>query len=102
MVPFRHPSQLYEGVGEGLVLGLVLWTLYLTSRRRPWRPGALTAVFLFGYGAIRWSLEMVRQPDEHLGDDVLLGMTMGQTLSVGVMALAAFFFVCSRTRRPAA
>lgn len=102
MVPFRHPSQLYEGVGEGLVLGLVLWTLYLTSRRRPWRPGALTAVFLCGYGAIRWSLEMVRQPDEHLGDDVLLGMTMGQTLSVGVMALAAFFFVCSRTRRPAA
>lgn len=97
-VPFRHPSQLYEGLGEGLVLGLALAALYVVTRRRPLRRGSYTAIFLFGYAAIRWSLELVRQPDDHLGADVFLGMTMGQTLSVGMMLFGAGILVVSRSR----
>ncbi len=58
----RHPSQLYEAVLEGLVLGLVLilaafrWGLL----RRPW---VLTGLFFAGYGVARFLVEFVRQPD---------------------------------------
>ena len=59
----RHPSQLYEALGEGLVLFLVLWFL----RRRSWSrdcPGRLTALFMMGYGLVRFLVEFVREPDE--------------------------------------
>lgn len=97
-VPFRHPSQLYEGIGEGLVLGLALWALYLLTRHRPWPRGTYAAVFLLGYAAIRWSLEFVRQPDDHLGADVFLGMTMGQTLSVGLFLFGLAVLAAGRMR----
>ncbi|MGE3173455.1 MAG: prolipoprotein diacylglyceryl transferase [Planctomycetota bacterium] len=90
-VPYRHPSQLYEGIGEGLVLGLVLLGLYLLLRNRSLRRGTYAAVFLLGYAAVRFSLEFVRQPDAQFGPGgtVLLGMTMGQTLSTAMVVGAA-------------
>jgi len=88
LVPFRHPSQIYEGLGEGLLLGLVLAILWLLTRRRPWPMGRYAVVFLCGYGVVRWSLELVRQPDDWMPKDVLFGMTMGQTLSAGLVVLA--------------
>jgi phosphatidylglycerol:prolipoprotein diacylglycerol transferase len=98
VVPYRHPSQLYEGLGEGLVLGLVLLAIYLSPWGRRCQRGLFAVVFLCGYAAVRWSLELVRQPDAHLGDDVFLGMTMGQTLSVGLLAIAAGIFAAGRMR----
>ena len=73
----RHPSQLYEFVLEGLVLFAIVW---LYSRR--WRPlGAVSGVFLIGYGVLRFLVEFTREPDEFLG---LLGfgLSMGQWLSI--------------------
>ncbi|MCA8965979.1 MAG: prolipoprotein diacylglyceryl transferase [Planctomycetes bacterium] len=101
LVPFRHPSQLYEGLGEGLLLGLVLLTLYLVTRKRPLRAGNYTAVFLLGYAAARISLENVRQPDAIFGPvgTVFLGMTMGQTLSVGMVVGAVLILVWPYLRR---
>ncbi|MCA8952020.1 MAG: prolipoprotein diacylglyceryl transferase, partial [Planctomycetes bacterium] len=60
VVPYRHPSQLYEGLCEGLLLGLVMLVLYLLTRKRPLRSGYYTAVFLLGYAIARFSLENVR------------------------------------------
>lgn len=90
LVPYRHPSQLYEGFGEGIVVGLVLLGVYLLTRRRPLRPGTYAILFLLGYAGARWSLELVRQPDDVFGPGgtVLMGMTMGQTLSCGLVLLA--------------
>ncbi|MFK7739202.1 MAG: prolipoprotein diacylglyceryl transferase [Planctomycetota bacterium] len=98
VVPYRHPSQLYEGIGEGLLVGLVLLILYLKTRNNPLRAGRYSAVFLLGYAAVRFSLEWVRKPDEQFfeggGDgSVLFGMTMGQTLSVG-MVIGALLLLC--------
>lgn len=99
LVPFRHPSQLYEGLGEGLLLGLVLCVLYRLTRQRPLAPASYAVVFLIGYAVIRWSLELVRQPDAPLGPDVFLGMTMGQTLSVGLVGFALAIVLVRRLRR---
>lgn len=101
-VSHRHPSQLYEGIGEGLVLGLVLLVVYRLTRDRPWRAGSYGVLFLLGYAVIRWSLENVRQPDEQLGFDVLFGMTMGQLLSCGLVVFALAMLVWRRVRGTAA
>ncbi len=101
-VPFRHPSQLYEGIGEGLVLGLVLFGLYLVTRRHPLRRGYYGAVFLLGYAAVRFSLEYVRQPDAQFGPtgQVLFGMTMGQTLSAAMVVGGVLMLLLSKQRDP--
>jgi phosphatidylglycerol:prolipoprotein diacylglycerol transferase len=101
-VPFRHPSQLYEGFGEGLALGLLLLGLYLLLRGRPQRRGLYAAVFLFGYAAVRFSLEFVRQPDAQFGPQgtVLFGMTMGQTLSAAMVLSGMLLLVLCRTKDP--
>lgn len=76
----RHPSQLYEAFGEGIVLFLILWPL----RTKVTTPGAMFSFYLIGYGAIRFIIEFFRQPDEHLGF-VLLGFSMGQLLCMAMM-----------------
>jgi phosphatidylglycerol:prolipoprotein diacylglycerol transferase len=91
----RHPSQLYEALLEGALLGAVL--LWLAWRRGAFlRPGLLTGVFLMGYGTARALVELVRQPDAQfagpgnpLGYALQLGqagLTMGQILSVPMIA----------------
>lgn len=76
----RHPSQLYEALLEGVIIFCVLFAL---SRRQPPRPrGTFLGLFLVMYGAFRFLIEFVREPDEQLG--YLFGgwLTMGQLLSV--------------------
>lgn len=88
-VPLRHPSQLYEALTEGLLLGLILWAVYAVTRRRGVRlpEGTFGGIFLVGYGLFRSFVELFRQPDAQFteaGDPVgtVLGpLTMGQTLS---------------------
>jgi len=78
----RHPSQLYEFFLEGVVLFIILWVF--SSRRRP--PGAVSGVFLIGYGALRFLVEFTREPDSFLGL-LALGMTMGQWLSAPMIVV---------------
>lgn len=77
----RHPSQLYEAFGEGIVLFLVLWPL----RNKVKISGAMLPIYLMGYGAIRFVIEYFRQPDDHLGF-VLLNLSMGQMLCAAMIA----------------
>ena len=73
----RHPSQLYELGLEGIALFVLLW-LY-ARRRRP--VGAVSGLFLIGYGCFRFLVEYAREPDNFLGV-LALGLSMGQWLSV--------------------
>ena len=59
----RHPSQLYEAALEGLVLGLVLWWL-ATRCGGLKREGAMTGVFMLGYGLARSFCELFREGDD--------------------------------------
>ena len=80
----RHPSQLYEFGLEGLLLFALLW-LY-ASRPRP--RGAVSGLFLAGYGTFRFIAEFAREPDNFLGF-LAMGLTMGQWLSLP-MIVAGF------------
>ena len=73
----RHPSQLYEFFLEGIVLFLILWLF----ARRPRPTGAVSALFLIGYGLFRFIVEFAREPDSFLGP-LALGLSMGQWLSL--------------------
>jgi len=77
----RHPSQLYEFLLEGLLLFALVW---FYSRR--WRPlGAVSGVFLAGYGVLRFLVEFTREPDSFLGL-LTLELSMGQWLSLPMIA----------------
>ena len=103
----RHPSQLYQAALEGLLLALVLFWL---GFRRGWfkRPGALMGVFLVGYGLARFVVEFFRQPDAQFvseGNPVGLavhwggyGLTMGQLLSLPMIAVGLWFAFRARER----
>ncbi len=93
----RHPSQIYEALGEGAVLfALLMWLAQSEPIRR--RPGFLTGVFLAGYGSVRTVVELFRQPDAHLGF-LSFGSTMGQWLSVPLILAGVFLIVRARPLR---
>lgn len=95
----RHPSQLYEAGLEGLLLGLVLWLA--VSRGGLRRPGLVLGLFLAGYGIARFIVEAFRQadaqfitPDNPLGHVIggpVWGLSMGQLLSLPMLAVGIFF-----------
>lgn len=92
----RHPSQLYQFAGEGLLLFLLVW-LY-SSRPRPM--GAISGLFLVGYGVMRFLAEFAREPDAFLGL-LGLGLSMGQWLSLPMIALGLALMGFSRRAAPA-
>jgi phosphatidylglycerol:prolipoprotein diacylglycerol transferase len=81
----RHPSQLYQALLEGLVLFAVLFWF----SRRPRAAGLTSGLFLMLYGSFRFAVEFVREPDSHIGYDLLGWMTRGQLLSVPMVAAGA-------------
>jgi len=85
----RHPSQLYEALCEGVLLGVLLFALQRRSLRHGWyRSGLLSGVFLIAYGVLRFLLEFTRQPDAQLG--FIAGpFSMGQLLSSLMIAIGA-------------
>ena len=96
----RHPSQLYEMMGEGIILGSFLWWLEAKARREGWwRPGVGGTAFLIGYGIIRILVEFTRQPDAQLGF-LAGGITMGQLLST-LMIVAGVAVASWVYRQPA-
>ena len=89
----RHPSQLYESGLEGGLLFLTLWFL----KERKLKDGSLLAVFLIGYGALRFFVEFFREPDVQLG--FILGpFTMGQVLC-SIMIVAGIGLLIYLQRR---
>jgi phosphatidylglycerol:prolipoprotein diacylglycerol transferase len=90
----RHPSQIYEAIGEGVILFIVLWLL----RKRWSHYGLATALFFGGYAVVRFIVEFFREADNQLGYYFNDLFTMGQLLCViqllialGILAYAKKF-----------
>ena len=78
----RHPSQLYQFALEGVALFVLLWWF----SRKPRPPGAVSGLFLIGYGTLRFIAEFARQPDDFLGL-LAFDMSMGQWLSLPMIVI---------------
>jgi phosphatidylglycerol:prolipoprotein diacylglycerol transferase len=90
MLP-RHPSQLYEAFLEGLVLFVILITLYRLKELKKVKinPGFLSGIGMIGYSLSRMIIENFREPDAQIG--FLFGnITMGQTLSFPLLILGGY------------
>lgn len=99
----RHPSQLYEGLLEGLLLGslllLLVWRFGALKK-----PGLIAGLFVAGYGVSRFIVEFFRQadaqfitPDNPLGH-AFLGLSMGQLLSVPMILAGLWLAVRAKNR----
>ena len=82
-----HPTPVYETITM-LIVALVLWRL-----RDRWRPGTLFALYLILAGLERFLVEFIRR-----NDDVFLGLTQPQLLSLVMIAGGGIFLL---VRRPA-
>ena len=101
----RHPSQIYEALLEGLLLGTLVM---LAVWRAGWlaRPGRVMGLFIAGYGISRFLVEFFRQPDAmfvSVGNPLGLawqiggwGLTQGQALSLPMIAVGLWFAVRAR------
>jgi phosphatidylglycerol:prolipoprotein diacylglycerol transferase len=103
----RHPSQLYEAVLEGLLLGMIL--IFVAFRKNGLkRPGLISGLFFAGYGISRYMVEFFRQPDAQFqsvtnpvgyafqfGD---YGLTMGQSLSLPMIILGIALIIAALRR----
>ena len=87
----RHPSQLYQFALEGLALFALLW--WFSSKPRP--RGQVSALFLVGYGVLRFIAEFGREPDAFLGL-LAFGLTMGQWLCLPMIAAGLALFAWAR------
>jgi phosphatidylglycerol:prolipoprotein diacylglycerol transferase len=90
----RHPSQLYQFALEGVLLFVLLWWYASKPRAR----GAVSAMFLIGYGAFRFIAEFAREPDDFLGL-LALNLSMGQWLSLPMIAAGILLYLWSQKNR---
>ena len=105
----RHPSQLYEALFEGVVLGLIL---FFIRKKKPFN-GFITCLYAFGYGFFRFIIEYFRQPDSDLGYIIspnksgniyvfesFFNLSMGHILCLIMMALSliALLFLFYKNR----
>ena len=75
---YRHPTQLYEAIFEGLILFLIL--IYLRNKGFMKITGLMSGIFLICYSIFRFMIEFLRVPDEQIGY-LLFNLTMGQIIS---------------------
>lgn len=90
----RHPSQLYECALEGFVLFLILW--WFSQKPRP--IGAVSGLFLIGYGNFRFIGEFTRNPDDGIFGLMTFGISMGQWLSLPMVAIGIVLILSSYRR----
>jgi len=91
----RHPSQLYEAFFEGVFLFSILWSI----RKQKIFDGFFLSLYIIGYGAVRFFIEIVREPDSHIG--YFYGsITLGQTLCLLMIlsGILIFYFRKSKKR----
>ncbi|AWD32666.1 Prolipoprotein diacylglyceryl transferase [Candidatus Kinetoplastibacterium sorsogonicusi] len=86
----RHPSQIYEMLGEGLLLFFILSIL----SKKKYRPGILSTVFTLSYSIIRFLIEFLR--DSPIIKFSYFNLTYGQLLSIIMFFFGIFIYFYSK------
>ncbi|PAF47898.1 prolipoprotein diacylglyceryl transferase [Helicobacter sp. 12S02232-10] len=89
----RYPSQLIEAFLEGIIVFICVWIAKKTLKTQ----GLLIVVYGISYATMRFIAEFWREPDPQMGH-YLLGLSMGQILSVIMIAisLGLLFYIKSQ------
>lgn len=90
----RHPSQLYESFLEGWLTFAILWVV---KSKNP-KSGMTSWLFVALYGAARFTVEFFRQPDAHIGFE-MLGLTRGQLLTLPMIIAGIVMLVVLHSKR---
>ncbi len=86
---YRHPSQIYEAIFEGVVL---FFLLNFTFKKYYLKgAGIISSLFLIFYSLFRFIIEFTREPDFQLGF-ILLGFSLGQILSIVFLFVGIILF----------
>jgi len=93
----RYPSQLLQAGLEGLTLFLIIY--WYSSKPRP--RYAVSGLFALGYGVFRFLSEFIREPDADIGFLAWNWLTMGQLLSLPLVALGCFLLLLSHRQSKA-
>ena len=93
----RHPSQLYEAFLEGVLVAIILFFY----RKRQRFEGELIALYAILYGTARFIAEFWREPDIQLGYICCGWVTMGQLLSLAMVAAGAIGYILLAKRAKA-
>ena len=88
----RHPSQLYESIGEGLILFILLFIINSRTEIK----GVVSSFFLIFYGSIRFIIEFYRQPDSHIGYIAFDTLSIGQMLCLPMIVIGFVILMYSR------
>ena len=91
---FRHPSQLYQAFGEGLVLFVIL---YAAEKKKKEAEQAKKTTAESG-ATIRFITEFFREPDPFIGL-LILNFSMGQLLSIPLICLGIVLLAFSMIRK---
>lgn len=91
----RHPVQIYQALGEGLFLYLMLW---FVLPRDKFKTGFISSMFLILYGIQRIITESFREVSETLASNTS-SLTQGQTLSIIMIliGISLLWFTQKRT-----
>ncbi len=93
---YRHISQIYEAVFEGLIPAILLLLLYYKLKVKN---GVITSLFLINYGISRIIIENFRMPDIQVGLKFNL-LSQGQLLSIPIVILGFYFlYLCQYKQR---
>ena len=75
---------------EGVFLFVILWCI----RKKSVPQGAMLALYIIGYGTVRFFIEYFREPDAHLGF-IFSSFSMGQILCALMIAggIGLYFYL---------
>jgi phosphatidylglycerol:prolipoprotein diacylglycerol transferase len=99
----RYPTQLAEAFFEGIFLWLICWSL---RNKKPYK-GFILALYVMGYGVIRFAIEYLREADSDLGYRIefvpndlplalahpLTSFSTGQIFSAGMILVALVIMI---------
>ena len=93
---YRHPTQFYEALFEGIVLFFV--PIYFKNKSYSKRPGFISGIFLVFYSIFRFTIEFLRVPDDQLGY-LLFNLTMGQLISIFFLIIGGYLSISKYENR---